>query len=219
MALTDEDRKVLKEQREKARRDYQVCLDSIYHGITQRTLTRESRGQDFMDYLERDDSLSEVTNFTKSSAVKVFRPYWQKDGVECSQILIFQEKHGTRYFDGTTDKARYAAALYILKQRFEEGWWYGEEEKVPSLEGTIDDTGLTIQQIEDLPDGKIKKEALEAVKSLKRSIRYAKEHNYQLKLIKKALDESNGRLAYSVLRDRSDHEYERMEVELLGVPK
>lgn len=40
------------------------------------------------------------------------------------QILVATEKHSTEYWDATTPEALAASSLAILKQRFEDGYWY-----------------------------------------------------------------------------------------------
>jgi len=41
------------------------------------------------------------------------------------KILIAKEKHGDRYFDASTEEALWRASHYILKQRYEQGWYVG----------------------------------------------------------------------------------------------
>lgn len=45
-------------------------------------------------------------------------------------IVIFKEKHCERYFDASTDEARLKAFYSILKERFNEGYWYHKPESV-----------------------------------------------------------------------------------------
>jgi len=45
--------------------------------------------------------------------------------VSMTRILVVNEKHGDRYFDASTDAALHAAALKLVEERLEQGW-YGD---------------------------------------------------------------------------------------------
>lgn len=44
-------------------------------------------------------------------------------GDEPGRFFVFKEKHGTRYYDASTMKRAHGAALQVLKDRTEEGWY------------------------------------------------------------------------------------------------
>ena len=123
-------------------------------------------------------------------------------------ILIFKEKHGDRYFDVSTESRLFGACLSVLKERFDEGWWYeppeGNEPEPPTL---------SLEEIGKLKEGRIKQEALEEHKSYNRDLVYFEEAARLYKNIKQAIDNKDGALAYQCLLARSNGEYERMELE------
>lgn len=47
-----------------------------------------------------------------------------------TQILIFKEKHGKRYFDASTEELKLKAFHKIIKERFNDGYWYHKPESL-----------------------------------------------------------------------------------------
>jgi len=70
-----------------------------------------------------------------------------------TQILIFKEKHGDRYFDASTPEMKSAAFLKILRERFTSGYYY-EKPKSPERNLSREDKALlslSEEQLEALP--------------------------------------------------------------------
>lgn len=53
-------------------------------------------------------------------------------------LLIFEEKHGTRYFYCRNPEEYCKAAMKVLKQRLEEGYWYGNDSEDEELMSVIE---------------------------------------------------------------------------------
>jgi len=86
--------------------------------------------------------------------------------VEEQKILIIREKHGDYYFIVNDEKDLHNACVGILIQRYEEGW-YGTGDDIP-LENK---TGINdVAQIEALPEGSVKEEALKEYQYYERSV-------------------------------------------------
>jgi len=122
------------------------------------------------------------------------------------QILVATEKHGTRYFDASTDEQLHRAALKLLAERKEMGWYY--DPKPP------DDAApeLTEEQIEALPDGKVKDAAVQQHLKYKATIRRYKDEHAEYLRMEKALAEQDGRAAWVFLQVHADFEYEQVEL-------
>ncbi len=119
-------------------------------------------------------------------------------------ILAFREKHGTRYFWALTQEQLYKHCLTILTNRFEQGWYYCPTDKETQPE-------ISLEQIEQLPEGTIKNAALKQYKNWERTRQANKDAREDYELIKYAIEAQNGQQAFWSLDTRSDHEYERMQ--------
>jgi hypothetical protein len=49
--------------------------------------------------------------------------------MEMNRILVAHEKHGDRYFDASTDELLDAAAIFLLADRHNDGYWYPKPER------------------------------------------------------------------------------------------
>lgn len=150
------------------------------------------------------------------------------------RIIVFNEKHGDSYFDASTDEALARACLAVLKERNGYGWYYKPtqpEKSYSAEEQAILD--MTDEQIESLPEP-IKTET--AARKAKLARRFAgAERAYALDnewytsmidLISLPVEEAitrvrtfrSGRtqpLAYALIEDRNDGEYEGYNIEEL----
>jgi hypothetical protein len=147
------------------------------------------------------------------------------------QIIVCHEKHGERYYDASTPEAWAKSALAILTDRFNDGYWYHDPRQVTnsfSLERRAkmyEMLLVTDEQIEAIPSD----EARVVLRKQRRRARA--EHQQELEQIEqydriKIAVEAQDRgfftvgrdsfqipVAWDILEDRSDHEYERVELE------
>src|SRR6478736_5758639 len=119
-----------------------------------------------------------------------------------NKIIIFKEKHGDRHFDASTTKKVWAACLKILKERLDDGYWY-----YVGTPPSADDI-LTEEQITQLPT-----ENLQVEQSQKRKayLRAQKSYEREVKFLedaKQAVETGDGKIAYRLLLNRLDAEYE-----------
>lgn len=130
--------------------------------------------------------------------------------IDRPSVLVCHEKHGDLYYHVPNDQALCRAALSILRERLEAGHWYNDpKDELPA------DPNLTPEQIEALPAGPIRETAKREVASYQRAVREQGDAIEMWKNIHRAIEENNGKLAWTILRDRSDWEYERVSIETL----
>ena len=133
------------------------------------------------------------------------------------KILVLHEKSGNRYFGIRSDEQLYNTCAVILKERLEEDYWYTAEEPEP--------LGLSKEEIDKLPKGEIKAEALSMYKKYKEALKlYLKEHKF-FEEAKKAIkthynpmivNNAHKKLyPYHLLIGRNSYEYERISLEEL----
>lgn len=70
-----------------------------------------------------------------------------------TSVLVTDEKHGNSYYDASTPELLAASALTILRDRFNDGYWYYEP-KAPELNYTDEQKSimeLTDEEIANLP--------------------------------------------------------------------
>lgn len=122
-------------------------------------------------------------------------------------VLVCHEKHGNRYFAIPDDEALKRAALKILGDRVKDGYWYGVIGEAPRALKSVADLG-------GLPDH-LWSAHNDAVKTYKRELDAFERRRDLLDEIAKSLAEKDGVLAWRVLRERSEHEYERVSLEVV----
>jgi len=126
------------------------------------------------------------------------------------RVIVLKDKHENGYYLVNDVESVWRWALQILQMRIDDRYICAPEEPKP-VEEVPDDL------IDKLPEA-MKKKALsdkQANKSLmKRHAKYVEIWND----IQKALAEKNGALAFKVLEDRKDAEYEGFEFVRLEVP-
>ena len=126
-----------------------------------------------------------------------------------NKILIAHEKHGNRYFDASTEELRNAAALKLLTERFDEGYWYYKP-------NPPDDTLiLSAEQIVQLPTEVLRNQEAAKLRQYKRDFAEYEKEVEDHQLIQKAVQTKDAALAYKLLKRRIDYEYENITVEKL----
>jgi len=137
--------------------------------------------------------------------------YIQRIDDKKGRILVFMEKHGNRYFLAETKEQVYDACLKILKER---AWMFVEPEE-PDL------ISLPTEPIDFGDDvvNELKAALIDIVQKSKRvneqKLRDYKERLHEYKLVQAALKEESGDLAWAVISERHDCEYEDYEFEYL----
>ena len=122
-----------------------------------------------------------------------------------TRILVVKEKHGSRYFEATTEEQLYKIALYLLKGRFNEGYWYSEPEFVEPLDFTEADIANMPQSMQD--------GARRQLRDYQHRLRVYLEDKEEWDKIKEAIENNDGKLAFSILDGRSGYEYEGFDIE------
>lgn len=154
----------------------------------------------------RPQSGSSVEANVTSGMPKPQRP--RRPVVEEPSLLICHEKHGDLHFHVPDEDAVFHTALDIVTKRLKAGHWY-----VNPKDYEPKNPGMTKEQAEALPEGPIRKAALQEIASHQRQIREYEGFKESWDAIHKAISEKDGRLAWQVLRDYSDGEYQRVSIE------
>ena len=118
-------------------------------------------------------------------------------------VIVALEKHGTSYYWALTAEQKHAQALAILIERFEDGWYYCPEPAPTEPE-------LTCAQIEKLPVGETQQAAKKVYHKWKRNWEQTEMARDQYKLMQEAIEKKDGYLAWVLLEERYDHEYEKI---------
>lgn len=126
------------------------------------------------------------------------------------KVLVLKDKHENEYFLISDADALWRAALVILEIRLEQE--YITAPTPPLFEEEVPD-----DIIEKLPETMRKKALANKKDNEGRAKRYALYVEIWAN-VEKALAEKDGCLAYQILSDRKDHEYEGFEFVRLKVP-
>jgi hypothetical protein len=150
-------------------------------------------------------------------------------------VLVLKEKHGDSYYNATTREAFEENCLTILKQRFNEGYWYNTPDEVFPKDSKWDTT--IFQLIPDFPEDGTKEEKDTAIstwreaninvipdeearalvaKKLSKAIKNYNERSRYIKWYKeleRVVAEEDKEAAWRILDDRSDYEYEGISLE------
>ncbi len=126
---------------------------------------------------------------------------------EKPKLLILYEKHGEAYYHIANDEALFATALMILTGRLNSTYWYYN----PSDEKPEAPAELTTEALEKLPTS-LQAEGKKLLARYKRELCDWQENMETFAMIQKAVSDKDGQLAWQVLQERSDHEYERVEL-------
>lgn len=120
------------------------------------------------------------------------------------RILVQHHKHGECIFNATTLEQLHKAALYILFNNNDCGFYYDGDEPDP--------LDFDPASLDSLP-ASLRRQAEEKIKQHERNMRnYLHQHEFYTD-VQAALAEKNGALAWQILRARTHHEYERVELE------
>lgn len=134
----------------------------------------------------------------------------QRSAKKLPALLVLHEKHGTIYFHVPDVETLKSVALKIVTERHKSGHWYpcpgGKEPIKP-------DVGDLASLPKDLVEPAKKK--LAVWKSQHRAWREVQDTWEQ---IEGAVKSGNGAIAWAVLTDRSDGEYERVTLEDYSSP-
>lgn len=128
------------------------------------------------------------------------------------QILIAHEKHGRRYFDASTPELLAENSLKLLKERWEEDWYWLES---PPEGKDI----LSEDQIAALPTEKLRDLANQERNEYLEEVRLWKIEEEEYNSIKHCAEggaENNFKnRAWKLLYSRRRYEYEKVELETL----
>lgn len=125
------------------------------------------------------------------------------------QILVAREKHGNRYFDASTPELLAKSAFKLLKERWEDEYWYYLDDPPDGKDI------LSEEQIVALPT-----EGLQSAESKKRTDYLRELRNWQSDereylAIQDCVENNCFNKAWKLLNGRSDYEYESVELETL----
>ena len=124
--------------------------------------------------------------------------------VKTPSVLIVSEKHERYYFHIPDDDALFRVALDILKERFESGEWY-EMEPEPKH------PGFEKADIVKIPHG-LKQDAEMRLLEFNEEKKEWKKSKEEIDKIEQTIKEHNGQLAWRLLLNRKEYEYERVEL-------
>ncbi len=116
-------------------------------------------------------------------------------------VVVVTEKHETLYFHAPDEATLHRVALMILKGRKKSGYWYGkpEEPKAPDY--------TDLAEIR-LLRGEIQKKARAQLHRYTEDLYWFRAEADRFEAIQKAAKEGDGALAWKILQERSDYEYE-----------
>lgn len=124
------------------------------------------------------------------------------------RLLVFREKHGVSYYLVNDDNMLYAAALKVLTQRFETGYWYYKPAKKPEA------PDFTQEQVATMP-ASMQAGANEKLSAYTRALRRYDVEVEDYESIKKAVKAKDGKLAWQSLCAHQNAEYEGFRLECL----
>lgn len=125
------------------------------------------------------------------------------------QILIAKEKHGTRYFDASTPELLAESAFKLLKERWDEKHWYYVDD--PPKDKDV----LSEEQIAALPTENLRNSESQKRKIFLRELRNWQDNAEEYKSIENCVKNKLKNKAWKLLQNRSENEYERVELETL----
>lgn len=126
-----------------------------------------------------------------------------------TRIAVIEEKYGTRYFDVTTKEQLHKVALHLLRERFEDNWYY-EPEPVPSLDFAEEDIVKAPVSLQE--------EMQKRLSVYKHQMRKYQQKKSNWDEIVMAVETNDGELATGILKGRSDYEYESFDIETCEEP-
>jgi hypothetical protein len=144
------------------------------------------------------------------------------------KILVAKEKYDTRYLDASTTKALARSALELLKERLDSGWYPKPNELFPDKENQEE---MSQEAINALPE-RYRVQEEKRQKALRREkderTLYQQWYNRVKTVIRnkdlsctsigKNRSKSNIPLAWQLLLERTDYEYESVELREVETP-
>ena len=120
-------------------------------------------------------------------------------------VLVVKEKHGTAYFHAPDEETLHKVALLILTGRHKAGWYYAPEKpKAPDYTNEAEILKLR---------GEIQRSAAAKLRQYVGALAQFEYESERFKDIQKAIETKDGALAWKILRERSDYEYEQVTLE------
>jgi hypothetical protein len=136
-----------------------------------------------------------------------------KGHLDKNSIVIFKEKHSNRYFHIPDIDTFCKVALKIVSERFKESW-YGDESDYQ-----IDEPGLSREQVEALPEGKIRHDAMKRIADYEAEMKGKARYIIEYKTSKRVVKDKDGAGALMFLLNRGkDGEYEGWDIQGLESP-
>lgn len=121
-------------------------------------------------------------------------------------MVVCKEKHGTRYYVVESEEELFRLSLNILRGRFKSGYFYHEPQGRPSP------PDFKADDIPGMP-ASLRDPATRQWGRYTTDLRDWEQATAQWARVNKAASEADGPLAWEVLRERSDHEYESVTLE------
>jgi len=137
---------------------------------------------------------------------------WLAENAGRHKVLILKGEYGPQYWNVTTIDQLHRVALAILDRHYNDMRYFGYQElPTPPVELRAEQWAiLNMNTTRELKHALSVYEAL--VESNKMLSREINKNNKFVELVERALTEQNGQLAYELLLERNDYEYEQIEV-------
>lgn len=118
------------------------------------------------------------------------------------KILVFKEKHGDKYYYANTYEQLKKVSLEVLAERL--SYWYITKWGIPT------ELDYSFEDIDKLPET-FRHDAKLKLKENKKRIKEATDNNRIYEAAVRAVDEQNGDLAWTIIQNRTEYEYEEFE--------
>lgn len=126
--------------------------------------------------------------------------------VEGRTVVVCKEKHGTRYYVVESEKELFRLSLNVLRGRLKSGHFYHEPPGRPAP------PDFRAEDIPGMP-ASLREAATRQWGRYTTDMRDWERSVDQWTKVNRAASEADGSLAWEVLRERSDHEYESVALE------
>jgi hypothetical protein len=143
------------------------------------------------------------------------------------RVIVAKEKDDTHYLDASTDEAWAKSSLALLTERFNDGYWYDDpvesqsEYYIKERTAREELLALTPEELERVPEV-VRENLKRRIQEARASQRYEEEMTKEYAEIKRVVETQdlswvgtgNYRrpLAWHLLDNRSNHEYEHVEL-------
>lgn len=126
-------------------------------------------------------------------------------------IIVFKEKHGDNFFIARTPDESNKVFLKVLRNRFNEKYWYGwmKDHKADKAK-----PAYTLDEINALPESMagMKPKMIEELKKYEKDLEDAEEIRNTYRDMEKAILENDGVSARIILTNQGDGEYESFRI-------